>query len=89
MQKFLLTLAFTAGSVVLPRAADAAGSNPLLTESPLPFHYPQFDRITAGDFAPAYEQGMAQEIQEVAAIAADSAAPTFDNTIVALERSGR
>ena len=68
-------------------AADRA--NPLLTESPLPFHYPQFDQIQETDFAPAYEQGMAEELREVDAIARNPEAPTFDNTVVALERSGR
>jgi len=71
-------------------AGDAsAAPNPLLVESPLPFHYPQFDLIKEEHFAPAYEQGMAEELQEVAAIAANPAAPTFENTIVALERSGQ
>jgi len=69
--------------------APPAGENPLLTASPLPFHYPQFDKIKVEHFAPALERGMTEELQEVAAIAADPAAPTFDNTIVALERSGR
>jgi peptidyl-dipeptidase Dcp len=86
MQKPLFALAalFAACS-----AAFAAASNPLLTESPLPLHYPQFDKIKVEDFAPAAEQGMAEELQEVAAIADNAAPPTFDNTIVALERSGR
>ncbi|HVU23097.1 MAG TPA: dipeptidyl carboxypeptidase II, partial [Opitutus sp.] len=78
MQKILLGLALAAASLAPLRAADTAMPNSLLTDSPLPFHYPQFDRITAADFAPAYEQGMAEELQEVAAIADDPAAPTFD-----------
>lgn len=69
--------------------APVAGINPLLTESPLPFHLPPFDQIKTEHYAPAYEQGMAQQLQEVEAIAANPAKPTFDNTIVGLERSGR
>jgi len=83
----LLTGLALASCTLPASAADRA--NPLLTESPLPFHYPQFDQIRETDFAPAYEQGMAEELQEVDAIARNPDAPTFDNTVVALERSGR
>ncbi len=64
-------------------------ANPLLTESTLPFHYPPFDLIKDAHFAPAYEQGMIDERTQVTAIADNSAPPSFDNTIVALERSGQ
>ena len=57
--------------------------------SPLPLHYPQFDQIHDGDFAPAFDAGMAQQLREIAAIADDPAAPTFQNTIVAMEKSGQ
>ncbi|GAB3383248.1 M3 family metallopeptidase [Lysobacter fragariae] len=63
--------------------------NPLFTASPLPFQYPQFDKIQDSDFAPAFDRGMKEELQEVDAIANSDAAPTFDNTIVALEKSGQ
>ena len=63
--------------------------NSVLTESTLPFHLPQFDRIQDGDFAPAYDQGIVGELKEVEAIAANPAPATFDNTIIALERSGQ
>ncbi|MBI3884115.1 MAG: M3 family metallopeptidase [Opitutae bacterium] len=73
-------------------AADAPPAamtdNPLLRESPLPFHYPQFDLIRNEHFLPAIEQGMTEHLREVAAIAHNPARPTFDNTIVALEKSG-
>src|SRR6185503_16434214 len=59
------------------------------TESPLPYHLPRFDLIKDGDFKPALEQGMAEQLKEVDAIANNSEAPTFENTIVALERSGQ
>jgi peptidyl-dipeptidase Dcp len=62
--------------------------NPLLTPSPLPFQAPPFDRIEDGDYEPAFEAGMRQQLAEIDAIATQTAAPTFDNTIVAMERSG-
>ena len=68
-------------------AADAG--NPFFAESPLPLHYPQFDKIRDADFAPAFDRGMAEHLAEIDAIAGNAAAPTFDNTIVALEKSGQ
>jgi peptidyl-dipeptidase Dcp len=62
--------------------------NPLLSESALPYHMPPFDRIKDADYAPAYEKGMADELKEAEAIANNKDKPTFENTIVALERSG-
>ena len=73
-----------------PAATEAArASNPFFAESPLPLHYPQFDKIKDSDFAPAFDAGMASQLKEVEAIAADKAAPTFENTILALEKSGQ
>ncbi len=63
--------------------------NPLLTESALPFHLPPFDKIKDEHFTPAFEKGMADELKEVDVIAANPDKPTFENTIVALERSGQ
>ena len=68
-------------------AADAG--NPFFSESPLPLHYPQFDNIRDSDFAPAFDRGMAEHLEEVQAIAGNAEAPTFDNTIIALEQSGQ
>ncbi len=65
------------------------GGNPFLEPSTLPFHAPPFDRIHDADFKPALEEGMRRQIAEVEAIANDRAAPTFENTIVAMERSGQ
>jgi peptidyl-dipeptidase Dcp len=63
--------------------------NPLLTESSLPYHVPPFDKIKDEHFAPAIEAGMRDQLKEVEAVANNSEKPTFDNTIVALERTGR
>src|SRR5258708_16494146 len=63
--------------------------NPLAAESVLPYQYPPFDKIKDEDFVPAIEAGMRNQRKEVEAVAQDSDKPTFDNTIVALERTGR
>lgn len=63
--------------------------NPLLTESPLPYGAPQFDKIKNEHYMPAFERGIAEAKAEVDAIISDSDAPTFENTILALEQSGR
>lgn len=62
--------------------------NPLLVESPLPFHLPPFDLIRDEHFKPAFELSMQAHRQEIDAIAANPQPPTFANTIVAMERSG-
>jgi peptidyl-dipeptidase Dcp len=64
-------------------------ANPFFSESPLPLHYPQFDKIKDSDFAPAFDRGMADQKKEIDAIANNKAKPTFDNTIIAMEKSGR
>jgi len=64
-------------------------SSPFAAPSPLPFHYPQFDRIQDGDFAPAFDAGMAEELEEVRSIADNPAPPSFENTLVALEKGGQ
>ncbi|GAA0901317.1 hypothetical protein GCM10009552_03780 [Rothia nasimurium] len=69
-------------------AAPAAHVNPLLTKSELPFEAPPFDKIVDTDFQPAIEEGMKQELAEIDAIANSTEEPTFDNTIVAMEKSG-
>ena len=69
--------------------AATAASNPFFAESTLPLHYPAFDKIKDSDFAPGFDRGMADQLQEVAAIANATDAPTFDNTILALEKSGQ
>jgi peptidyl-dipeptidase Dcp len=71
-----------------PRAS-AQRKNPLLAPSTLPFQAPPFDHIRDADFKPALEEGMAQQLAEAHKIADDPAAPTADNTLVALERSGQ
>jgi peptidyl-dipeptidase Dcp len=69
-------------------ASMLPASNPFAKQSTLPFHYPQFDKIKNEDYAPAFKEGMRIHAAEIEAIANNKAAPTFDNTIVAMERSG-
>jgi len=83
MKRILVLMA----ALALPALAQQ--SNPLLTPSPLPLHYPQFDKIRDSDFAPALDQGMAEQLQEVGNIVDNPAPPSFENTILAMERSGR
>ena len=65
------------------------GTGYFASDSTLPFLAPDFTRITEDDYIPAFEQGMAIQKAEVAAIIANPEAPSFENTIVALETSGR
>ncbi|QOW21027.1 MULTISPECIES: M3 family metallopeptidase [Lysobacteraceae] len=67
---------------------NESSDNPFFAESSLPLHYPAFDKITDADFGPGFDRGMAEHLKEVEAIANNSAAPTFENTIIALEKSG-
>ena len=76
------------GSAEQP-AAPSAQDNPFFVQSDLPLRYPHFDRIRDEHFAPAFEAGMAEHLKEVAAIAGNTEAPSFDNTLVALENSGQ
>ncbi len=62
--------------------------NPLLTVSDLAYRLPRFDVLTSAHYEEAIMSGMAQQREQIAAIAADQDAPTFDNTIVAIERTG-
>jgi peptidyl-dipeptidase Dcp len=74
---------------VLAAAADFGPSNPFYAPSALPFQAPPFDKIKDEDYQPAIEAGMAQQQAEIQAIADDPAPPTFENTFVAMEKSGR
>ncbi|NBB91760.1 MAG: dipeptidyl carboxypeptidase II [Gammaproteobacteria bacterium] len=70
-------------------ASEESADNPLLVESDLPYGMPPFDRIESADFMPALETAMEAHIAEVEEIAGNEEAPTFENTIVAMERSGQ
>jgi len=63
-------------------------ANPFFEQSTLPYAMPPFDRIRDEHFAPALERGMAEQRKEMDAIANSKEAPTFENTIVAMEKTG-
>jgi peptidyl-dipeptidase Dcp len=68
---------------------SAADANPLLEPWTGPFEAPSFDRFEPRQFRPAFDAALKEARTEIDAVAADPAAPTFANTIEALERSGR
>jgi len=68
---------------------DETGDNPLLTDSDLPYGMPAFDKIESAHFLPAFEVAMQENLDEIEAIAGSEDEPTFENTIIALEKSGR
>ncbi|MED7950217.1 M3 family metallopeptidase [Kitasatospora sp. NPDC058406] len=62
--------------------------NPFFRPSTLAYELPPFAEIRPDHYLPAFERGMAEQLAEIAAITADPESPTFDNTLIALERSG-
>jgi peptidyl-dipeptidase Dcp len=69
-------------------AAEPQAANPFFAPSTLPYQMPHFDRIRDEHYAPALERGMAEQRVEMEAIANNPEPPTFDNTIVAMEKTG-
>ena len=85
MKAIALTTSLLALSAFTTARAE---TNPLLAPSTLPYQAPPFDKIHDADYAPAIDAAMRAHDTEIAAIANSTAAPDFDNTIVAMERSG-
>jgi peptidyl-dipeptidase Dcp len=85
------SLALIQPAFAAPAAPSAAleASNPFAKVSTLPFHYPAFDKIKDDHFVPAYAAGMREQLREIDGIANNPKPATFDNTIVAMERSGQ
>ena len=85
----------TASAMAMTMATSLTAStpptqvNPFAKASALPFHAPPFNKITDADFQPALEEGMRIHLAEIQKIADNPAPPTFQNTFVALERSGQ
>ena len=82
-------LAQNPGPAQAAAPSDAQQSNPFFQVSPLDLQYPQFDRIRDEHFAPAFDAGMRENLAEIERIAANPEPPTFENTIVELEKSGQ
>jgi peptidyl-dipeptidase Dcp len=72
----------TAGS------ADSLANNPFLVKSALPLEAPDFSKIKDADFKPAMEEGMKRQLAEIQKIADNPDKPTFENTLVAMEKTG-
>ena len=92
MNKFLTA---ALGAVLLPAALSfptemnaQTRQNPFMVPYETPFGIPPFDKITYDDYLPAIEKGIADKKAEIEAIANNPATPTFDNTILAMEKSG-
>ena len=87
-----LGVVMMAGAMVAAGQTPAAAfgpNNPFYAPSALPYQAPAFDKIKDADYQPALEAGMAEQLKEVDSIANNPAAPTFQNTLVALEKSGQ
>jgi peptidyl-dipeptidase Dcp len=94
MQTFLFAVIVVIGMSTLPATADDTQaqygpSSPFYAPSTLPYQAPPFDKIKDDDYIPAMEAGMAEEQKEIQAIANNPAPPTFENTIVAMEKAGQ
>ncbi|HEY0963696.1 MAG TPA: M3 family metallopeptidase [Pseudomonadales bacterium] len=81
--------AATTAAATAQESADVTTANPFFEQSPLPLQYPPFDLIRDEHYLPAFERGMEEQLAEIGAITAQTEAPTFENTILPLERSGR
>ena len=84
MRKIILT-----AGAALALTLSCKMENPLLTDSPNKFGAPQFDKIRNEHYLPAFEEGIRQAKAEIDAIVSNPEAPTFENTIEAMEYSGR
>jgi len=82
------TAASTAAASSAAPAATDMTSNPFFSASTLPFQAPPFDKIKDADYQPAIDEGMKQQLAEIGKIANNPDAPTFENTFVAMEKSG-
>lgn len=74
--------------LALMTSCNMENENPLLSESPLPYGAPQFDKIRTEHYVPAFEKAIELGKAEIDAIVANQEEPTFENTIEALEYAG-
>lgn len=87
MKSITKLLAATGGILCLLSSCDN-NMNPLLTDSTLPYGAPRFDKIRTEHYLPAFEQAIAEAKAEIDAIVNNPDAPTFENTVVALDEAG-
>ena len=95
MKRFTILCSFVMAGIITScgtkegeKNNSGAGSNPLLQASTLPYQVPAFDKIKDSDFEPAIAEGMKQQLAEMEQIANNPEAPSFENTLVAMEKSG-
>ncbi|MFC6267301.1 M3 family metallopeptidase [Frigoriflavimonas asaccharolytica] len=72
----------------MPSIPMELANNPFMKKSSLQYQAPEFDKIKDEHFKPAFDYGLKIQLQEIDAIANNADAPTFENTVVALENSG-
>jgi peptidyl-dipeptidase Dcp len=85
----LVAVVASSDSMLLAADSTSIAGNPFQSASTLPFQYPPFDQIKQEHFALALEAGMTEQLKDVDAIATNPSTPGFDNTVVALQRTGR
>ena len=89
MKKTIIALGLATVMASCSSKNISSNANPLLTESKLDFGAPDFAAIRSEHFLPAFEEGMRQHLSEIKAIADNQEKPNFENTIVAMQKSGQ
>ena len=87
MKRLIATLSLLA--MLAACHSSSTKENPLLTESTLDYHAPDFSKIRPEHFIPAIEEGIRIQLAEIDSITKNPEAPTFENTVLAYEKSGR
>ena len=87
MKRLIATLSLLA--MLTACQTSSTKENPLLTESTLDYQAPDFSKIRPAHFVPAIEEGIRIQLAEIDSITSNTAAPTFENTVLAYEKSGR
>lgn len=88
MKKSVILLLSVTALVTSCKDGAKQVNNPLMQKFETPFQTPPFDKIKPADYKPAFEEGMKQHKAEIEAIVNNPEEPTFENTIVALDRAG-
>ena len=88
VKKYLIMAMFAGIALTSCNKGGVVSQNPFMSEYKTPYGVPPFDKITNADYLPAFKAGIKQQQEEIAAIVKNSEAPTFENTILAMENSG-
>lgn len=86
---FLLILIPAVAINCIAQVPGLSPGNPFASPSKLPYQAPPFNKIKNADYKPAFEEGIKQQLKEINLIADNPASPTFENTIVAMEKTGQ